>query len=209
MTDLDLTLDLGFEYEEPASAGQARALRTAHRHIARRAKSEEVLHEILPPVIAPGESWHVLSAGDVDALSYLAHLLRETPMDHVILSTWCMARADVEQLLEWVDAAKIRCLDAYVGEIFPGQYADADELLRPLVRRTGGRVAVFRNHSKLFLARAGARAWVVESSANVNTNPRAENTTITADWELYQHYKAYLDGIRSFDRDFDDWTPQD
>lgn len=179
--DLDLNLSLDFEYEAPAPArtqGQARAMRARNRHIARRAKSEAVLSEILPTVIEPGDSWHVLSAGDV------------------------------EQLETWVDEARIGRLDAYVGEIFPGQYAEAHERLCLLCRRTGGRVAVFKNHSKLFLARSGDRAWVVETSANINTNPRAENATVTADWDLYQHHKAYLDGIRSFERNFDDWTPE-
>lgn len=71
----------------------------------------------------------------------------------------------------------------------------------------GGRVAIFRNHSKVFLCRAGARAWVIESSANINTNPRTENTVITSDLGLYEHHKAYFDSIKSFARDFDEWQP--
>ena len=48
---------------------------------------------------------------------------------------------------------------------------------------------------------------VVESSANVNTNPRIENAVITVDSELADWYKNFFDGIVSFERNFDDVTP--
>lgn len=223
MTDLDLTADLNlsldlpeFEPEQFAIAQaaavqrqrQSVAYRTHSRRMARRAASDARLAEILPLDIVPGDAWHVISQGDVDALSYLAHLLKSGPLDYVVLSTWCMAQADAEQLRDWLLAGTLGRLDAYVGEIFPGQYPGEHETLCAAIRSAGGgRVCVTRNHAKLFLCRRGAQAWVVESSANINTNPRMENTVITADYGLYQHHKTYLDGLRSFARDFDRWTP--
>ena len=47
---------------------------------------------------------------------------------------------------------------------------------------------------------------VIESSANVNTNPRIENTVVTVDSELAYWYKEFFDGIKSFERNFDDVT---
>ena len=186
---------------------QARAHKTRAKIQARRASSEVVLSEILPPTIEDGDAWHVLSSGDVDSLSFVKHLLTSTALDYVAFSTWCMAVSDVEQMETWLSTGRIGRIDAYVGEIFPGSYAGAHALLCNAVRTRGGRVAVFRNHSKLFLCRAGERAWVIESSANINTNPRTENTVITADRGLFDHHKAYLDSIKSFNRDFDDWEP--
>lgn len=213
----DLQLDLlpEFDFDDFAAAEQTRAsdqrqataLRTRARINARRAKSEAHLAEILPAQIDDGDAWHVLSAGDVDSLSYLAHLLKTQRMDYVMLSTWCMAREDVARLGAWLTDGSIGRMDAYVGEIFPNQYSDEHAALCETVRRGGGRVCVFRNHSKIYCCRAGARRWVIESSANINTNPRAENTIITADAGLYQHHLAYFNGVRSFARDFDAWTP--
>jgi len=56
-------------------------------------------------------------------------------------------------------------------------------------------------------ARDKAGAWVIESSANINTNPRSENTVVSADMGLFQHHKAWFDAIHSFERNFDDWRP--
>lgn len=190
-----------------AEANSARAHKTRVRVQARRAAGEEKLAEILPADIADGDAWHVISSGDVDAMSFLAHLLTQHQMDYVAFSTWCMALDDVDRLERWLSIGRIRRLDAYVGEIFPGSYTKEHTALCDVLRRFGGRCAVFRNHSKMFLCRSGDRAWVIESSANINTNPRAENTVITADRGLFDHHKQYLDRVRSYVRDFDDWTP--
>jgi hypothetical protein len=206
----DLSLS-GFEFlpeleaELNGFAAQARAERTRAAVHMRRASSERILSEILPPKIESGDAWHVLSSGDVDALSFLAHLLDAVPMDYVLLSTWCMALPDVDQIREWIDGGRITRLDAYVGEIFPGSYSAEHVALCDVVRNCGGRVAVFRNHSKVFLCCADDLYWVVESSANINTNPRTENTVITASESLFWHHKEYFDGIKSFERNFDGW----
>lgn len=213
---LDDCIDLfGFHLESMAdierdleeASAQARAVKTRARIQARRASSEEVLAGILPEEISDGDAWHVISSGDVDSLSFLAHVLTFTALDYVAFSTWCMAVDDVEKLGVWLKNGRIGRIDAYVGEIFPGSYAKEHAALCETVRAGGGRVAIFRNHSKVFLCRAGARAWVIESSANINTNPRTENTVITADMGLFTHHKAYFDSIKSFARDFDEWLP--
>lgn len=215
--DLNLDMFPDFSFDDHAAAETiavadakvAVDVRTRARIHARRAKAEAHLADILPADIADGDAWHILSSGDIDSLSYLAHMLAHTRMDYVALSTWCMAREDVARLAGWLADGTIGRLDAYVGEIFPNQYADEYEALCAAVATKAGRVCVFRNHSKVYLCRAGHRAWVIESSANINTNPRTENTIITADHGLYAHHVAYYSGARSFDRRFDAWSPPD
>jgi len=40
----------------------------------------------------------------------------------------------------------------------------------------------------------------IETSANINTNPRTENGCITINKEIYNFYKEYFDGIISFEK---------
>ena len=151
-----------------------------------------------------GNSWHFITAGDVDALSYLKLILRRQKMDHVLLSTWCMAAEDILQLKEWCVGGNIRRLDIYVGEIFPSSYKIEWQMLSDYYAPGGelygcGRVAVFRNHSKIIAGTGDSFAFGIETSANVNTNPRTENGCITISRELYEFYKKYFDGINSFE----------
>ncbi len=59
-----------------------------------------------------------------------------------------------------------------------------------------GRVACFRNHSKIY-AGEGDFPFTIESSANINTNPRAENGCITISQELTDFYFDYFDKIQT------------
>jgi hypothetical protein len=140
-------------------------------------------------------------------MSFLKHIIRTQHLDYLLLSTWCMALDDVTQLAQWIDDGKIARLDAYVGEIFPGSYKAPHAALIETVRKRGGRVGVFKNHSKVFAGIGPKYAFVVESSANVNTNPRTENTTITIDRPLFEFFKEFYDGIVSFSHDFPGWQP--
>ena len=43
-------------------------------------------------------------------------------------------------------------------------------------------------------------SFAIETSANINTNPRTEQGTITLDDGLFRFYKDYFDGIASFEK---------
>lgn len=129
------------------------------------------------------------SAGDVDAMSYLRLIMRYSgKIRHLLISTWVMAEEDVQQFQEWLESGRIEKADFYVGEIFPGSYVVEYNHLKEFADKYG-RIAVFRNHSKII---AG------EMSANINTNPRKEQGVITIDDGLYHFFKDYFDGIVSF-----------
>lgn len=209
VTDGDFTFD-GDLFVAPEKRKrqilESRAVKTRNRHETRRAKSEAVLAEIMPAPLDLGVTYHVISGGDVDSLSFLSRVLAEAPMDYVLLSTWCMALPDVEQIDKWLESGRIGRMDGYGGEIFPNQYPVVHSRFCDVLRAHGGRMAIFRNHAKVY-AGTGAFDFAIESSANVNTNPRTENTVVSFVRDIFEFYKGFYDGIKSFNRDFDDWRP--
>lgn len=171
----------------------------------RRAFSEAAMLDALTPPLfrfEEGVSYNFITAGDVDSLTYLKVVLLHQDLDHCLCSTWCMAAEDILQLIEWHEAGKIRRLDVYVGEIFPNQYRIEWQMLRGFYRDhpDAGRVAVFRNHSKIFAGKGKEFSFGIQTSANINTNPRTENGCVTISDELYRFYKDYFDGIISFEK---------
>lgn len=180
-------------------------LELSTRHIYRRAFSESSLIDACGLFdFREGQSYHFITAGDVDSLSYLKAILRQQPLEHCLLSTWCMAAEDILQLRMWCEQGLIKKLDIYVGEIFPSTYKVEFQMLRDMFASDGknvggGRVAVFRNHSKIYAGYGEKFAFGIETSANVNTNPRTENGCITISDEIYHFYKDYFDGITSFE----------
>ena len=178
----------------------AACIELSERYLYRRAFSEVSLLDIIPRDLKEGHSVHVITAGDVDSLSYLKCVLRVQNLDHLLFSTWCMAAEDILQFDEWLTKGRIKKLDAYVGEIFPGSYKVEWRMLKDLFERHQcGRIAVFRNHSKIYAGIGDRFAFGIETSANINTNPRTENGCITIGRDIYDFYKTYFDGIVSFE----------
>jgi len=175
-------------------------LKRNDKNIYRRAFSETQLLDILNLDMKDGESYHIITGGDVDSLSLLKIILRQQDLEYCLFSTWCMASEDIFQIQDWLESGKIKKIDAYVGEIFPGTYKLEYRLLKPIIEKHGGRVAVFRNHSKIFAGYGKKFYFATEGSANINTNPRTENACITIGKEIYDFYKEYFDGIISFEK---------
>jgi hypothetical protein len=180
---------------------RATVLKRRDANIYRRAFSETQLLDIVDLNFQDGDSYHFITGGDVDALSYLKIILRQQDLEYLLFSTWCMASEDIYQIEEWLKAGRIKKIDAYVGEIFPGTYKLEYSMLKPIIKQYGGRVAVFRNHAKIFAGYGDKFAFGIETSANINTNPRTENGCITIAQEIYEFYKEYFDGIISFDKE--------
>jgi len=213
MKQLDFNLGLDTKLKPPidklSEVIETEAVRPAARrstmiarkasHLYRRAFSETQLLDLINEPFQEGYSYHFITAGDVDSLSYLKLILRQQDLDYCLFSTWCMAQEDIFQFRDWLEAGRIKRLDAYVGEIFPGSYRLEYKLLKPIIEAHGGRIAVFRNHAKIYAGIGSKFAFGIETSANINTNPRTENGCITIDRDLFEFYKAYFDGIKSFE----------
>lgn len=188
---------------------KVKAKKTISYHKMRRITSELNLEDTLPWHFEKGVSYHVISHGDVDSLTYLRMIVKQQKIKYMVLSTWCMSITDIEEIKSWIEKGYINRVDFYVGEIFTSRYAKEFVVLKDLCKATGSRVALFRNHSKVMAGFGERFDFVIESSANVNTNPRCEQTTIILDRELAIFFKEFYDGIKSIDHTFDAWERYD
>jgi len=181
---------------------KAKVIKINNQHLFHRLNSERMLEDILPLEVEQGASYHVISNGDIDSFSYLMWILRMQKVKRLLCSTWCMARLDIEEFHRQIMLGCIGELSFYVGEIFPGSYPEEYAEICEVCRDSGGRVAVFRNHSKVMAGHGEKFSFVIESSANINTNPRTEQTVITINTELTNFYFEFYEKIISFDKDW-------
>lgn len=209
--DLSLDLDLGFsdlkggKKEELAPPEKPKGVvshRGGKRHLPRKAASEAALENSLDWHFLDGDCYHCFSFGDVDSMSYFKHVLKQQHVKYLALSTWCMAGEDVGDLLKWHRQGLSDRVDLFVGEIFQGSYPEVYAMAKDLMRECGGRLVVFRNHSKVMAIKGERFDCLIESSANVNTNPRAENTVLTVDSALVDDYVRLFSEIIPFNKDF-------
>ena len=171
----------------------------------RRAFSEVRLLEAMKYVrLQDGCTYNFITAGDVDSLSFLKVVLNQHDLDYMLCSTWCMAAEDILQIQQWWEAGRIRKFDMFMGEIFPGSYKVEWQMVREFyaAHPDVGRAAIFRNHSKVYAGCNEAEGFYfgIQTSANINTNPRTEQGSITVDRGIYEFYRDYFNGIKSFEK---------
>lgn len=200
---LDLDFDIFVEEKEPPKQSPEMKVRThrgGHRHLTRKAASEAALENSLDWHFRDGDCYHCFSFGDVDSMSYFKHVLKQQRVNYLALSTWCMAGEDVRDLAKW--QGLIGRVDFFVGEIFSGSYPEVYDAVKAFIAECGGRLVVFRNHAKVMAIKGERFDCLIESSANVNTNPRSENTVLTVDSDLVNDYVKLFSQIVPFNKDF-------
>lgn len=175
--------------------------RGGKRHLTRKAASEAALEAALDWHFKEGDCYHCFSFGDVDSMTYFKHVLRQQRVEYLALSTWCMAGEDVNDLREWHKRGLVGRVDLFVGEIFQGSYPEVYALAKELIAECNGRLVIFRNHAKVMAIKGERFDCLIESSANVNTNPRSENTVLTVDRALVDDYVKLFSEIVPFNKD--------
>lgn len=189
-----------------------RVLANMTGHKMRRIQSEIALEKELPWHWEPNVSYHCISTGDVDGLTYLRAAVKQQKIRYALVATWSLAAEDVRELRHWVNRRYIGRLDVYVGEMFlsQGRAIERRELIN-LCRESGGRLVIFRTHAKVIAIFGERFDCAIAGSANINTNPRVEEMIITVNSELAKFYKDFFDEIKSFERNFDEvkpWQPE-
>lgn len=186
---------------EIETIGESRAMHRAHQIATRRATSDAKLNELLPDLPAPDHSVHVLSTGDIDVLSFTRRIIDQLGyVDELSVATWRINADDLQQIETWLDAGIIDTFHLLVDRRFarlaPTEYAIAQRLQQQYPPST---LTLCLNHCKVtLLANAASDYWIaIESSANVNTNRRLEQTSIHHSRALHDFYATAFQHIRT------------
>ena len=207
----DLGAALGIPEPKPGTPAKTAApeqggIKVSHRmgarQLWRKAASEKALEDAIDWHWREGDSYHCFSFGDVDSFSFFKMVLRQQPIRYAAISTWCMAGEDVIDLRKWHERGLVGRVDFFMGEIFKGSYPDVYAATKEFIAECGGRLVIFRNHSKVMAIEGERFDCLIESSANINTNPRSENTVVTVDRELTADYIRLFSQIVPFNQDY-------
>ena len=210
--DFDYEFDIGFDEKNTSKSQKEHKIRIhtekgKEKFDFRRYTSEQNLLNAVDWHFEQGTTYHCMSHGDVDSLTFLKHILRQQKLKYLLISTWCIAAEDAEEIKIWVEKGLIQRFDCYLGEIARSSYAQVQQDLQLISESTGGRCGIFRNHAKVMVGYGNLFDFVITSSANVNTNPRTENTAIFCSKEIANFYKDFYDGIKPFNRCLEGWKP--
>ncbi|MBR2837787.1 MAG: hypothetical protein IKE55_03285 [Kiritimatiellae bacterium] len=172
-----------------------------------RVLSDAALAEALPWHMERGHAYHVVTNGEVDGTSVLAHMLRQQRAEYAMVASWCIGKADAQALGRLCDDGTIARLDVYTGEVFKASRHADHATLADVARRGHGRFVKFENHAKVLCVYGERFDVCIEMSANLNVNPRCENIVATVSTELCDFWKGWYDEVPNSDPRFDGWKP--
>jgi hypothetical protein len=168
--------------------------RPARRELVRHLREESVA-EAFPRLPAPGETWHVVTASKFDHWDLIPHVLRLLGRPAALTcSTWTLSRPIAVEMIQLFDAGLLTSIDLMTGRYFvrrePAVAAYVQEQLRA---RPRCRFVAFENHVKATVISSPPDFIVSEASANLTSNPRLEQLTVTNDEPLARFWCEIAD----------------
>lgn len=136
---------------------------------------------------------HGLTKGQFSLIDVLTALIKTTGPASLDISTWTAAKTDVTTVCQWLRTGGLTSSRWLVDLTFQRRTPELATLIRELFGREAIRVA--QNHCKFAILRNEEWAVVVQTSMNLNFNPRFENFTVAHDEELAGFYGEIFDEI--------------
>lgn len=133
--------------------------------------------------------------GQFSVVDLIRAALAATGPAELDISTWTAANVDVTTVCEFVSAGLLTNSRWLVDLTFQRRSPQLAQRIRQTFGKEAIRVA--RNHAKFALIRNDTWQVVIQTSMNLNFNPRFENFTISHDPELHGFYKKIIDEVFS------------
>lgn len=136
---------------------------------------------------------HGLTKGQFSLLDLITSTIDTIGPSHMQISTWTAAKTDVRTCCEWMKAGQILSSRWLVDLTFQRRTPELAHTIRELFGAESIRVA--QNHCKLVLLHNDDWRVVIQTSMNLNFNPRFENFTVAHDPDLHAFYGGIFDEV--------------
>lgn len=151
----------------------------------------------------PGEIWKYISlSGGFASINFIRWIARYERIEELTASTLRIGERQFRELERMQRAGSIGRVRLFVSTMM--KQLDARQAkydycahFEKACADNGWRVIVANNHSKIILMRTAANRYVLETSSNLNENPKIEQYSLTNDRELYEWYSGFFDALET------------
>jgi hypothetical protein len=183
---------------EETGAGHREAVttRATRRQCYDLSASRKALEHILK-LPEEDETLHCLMGGDYRAFDVLLaiHSRGGEPIRSLTVTTLGFNRQNLTHLCRMMAAGEVRDVQMLCSEYMENVDSDLYVYAREELAKVGGVLRAARNHSKILCIDFGARAFVVESSANLRSCNNLEQFTLTHSRELYDFHRGWIRSV--------------
>lgn len=160
-------------------------------------KANEYLSQVLTGLPTNGETIHCISNSRFDFWSFIPSVIGylDNYTTKLYISTWTTNNRNTQGLIELYDQGKIGAIQFVVGNYFKVREAPVYNYLATKLMERKQLLISGEHHLKVLLLQNQENYIVVESSANLTSNPRTEQFTYNNDRDLFHFYKSWFDSL--------------
>lgn len=141
---------------------------------------------------ADGECFKYISRGTVSAICFILAVAEQTVINNLYVSTFRVGKKETLALKLLSDKGRIRMARFLFCGLMESDKYPYFEILKKTCEQEGWVYQTINNHSKVILLDTEVGKFVVETSSNLNENPKIEQFSFEKDDELYDFYKREL-----------------
>lgn len=159
--------------------------------------ANEYLHQVLTGLPAISETWHCISNSRFNFWSFVPAIINYLGDYTSVLycATWTTNNLNTRQLMELFDQGKVGSITFVVGRYFQSREQAVYSFLFSKLLERNQRLIVGEHHLKVLLLHNEDNFIVVESSANLTSNPRTEQFCYSNDKDLFHFYQQWFESL--------------
>lgn len=158
-------------------------------------KSIKDLSDICPHLPTDDECFKFISKGGFSSASFVALVSEHAIINNLYCSTFHVGKKEMLLLNSLYDRGKLKNVNlvmfSKVFEKESSKYKYGD-IVKKICEKNGWKLKILRNHSKLFLFDTDNGKYVLETSSNLNENPKIEQFSFEKSAECFEFYKKEI-----------------
>lgn len=153
-----------------------------------------------------GREMFGFNQGSFSLIDLVDGVLDYTGPAHITIATWVAAKSEIGEVAEWIERDRVASARWIIDHFFVKRQPLICQMMRDIYGDAA--VRVMRTHAKFVLFDAGDWQCVLQSSMNLNKNPRMENYLLTTDTAFYSAYAEVVEslfGLQEVGEGFTGW----
>mgnify|MGYP006920299732 FL=1 len=162
---------------------------------------ENAIIEDLTPKLPEDESFVYITSGGFSSIAFIVWIAGQTRIKSLFASTLRVGVRQAQMLDGLHNDGRLDKVDLLVGGAMKDNCEHNRgygylEQITDIFQTNGWTVSMYNNHSKVMLFDTDAGKFVIESSSNLNENPKVEQFRLEKSAELFDFYSSFFWGIR-------------
>jgi hypothetical protein len=162
--------------------------------------------ERLMPTLPTDEIVRMISFGGFSSIGFIKRVADEVVIDRLTVSTLAVGAKQAEVLDVLARNGRIKDAEFFVGSVMEmdkrskktrKNIRDRAFTLKKICENNGWNAVFCKNHSKVILMDTGKGQYVLETSSNLNENPKFEQFSFERNKTLYEFYDEFFNLLKT------------